>query len=91
MILDNGSTAEIKYPLDIEREVLEDLMDIEKAKYVLGLIKDGKVELKKIQTKLPSPFALNLLVQGHYDLMKMEDKIAFLKRMHEEVMKEIGK
>ena len=34
-------------------------------------------------------FATNLILQGHYDLMRMEDKIEFLKRIHKETMKEI--
>jgi len=76
---------------EARREVLEDLMDIEKAKLVLEWIKNGDVELEKINTKLPSPFAVNLVLQGYSDLLKMEDKINFLKRMHIEVMKEIGK
>ena len=69
---------------EARREVLEDLMDIDKTKQVLNWIKKGKVELKKINTKIASPFALNLILQGHYDLMKIEDKIDFLKRMHKE-------
>jgi hypothetical protein len=29
-----------------------------------------------------SPFALNLLLQSHADLIAVEDRINFLKRMH---------
>ena len=76
---------------EARREVLEDLMDIQRAEVVLQLIKEGRVDLEKINTKLPSPFALNLMLQGHYDLMRVEDKIEFLKRMHKEVMGEIVK
>jgi ATP-dependent Lhr-like helicase len=75
---------------EARREVLEDLMDIENAMQVITWIKNGRVQIEKIQTKLPSPFALNLMLQGHMDLMRIEDKINFLKRMHEEHMKEIG-
>ena len=74
---------------EARREVLEDLMDIKRAKEVLQSIKDKKVKLVQIKTKLPSPFATNLILQGHYDLLRMEDKINFLKRMHAEVMGEI--
>ncbi len=74
---------------EARREVLEDLMDIENARLILGRIKDGKVKIDKIHTKLPSPFALNLVLQGYSDLLKMEDKIEFMKRMHEEIVKEI--
>jgi len=75
---------------EARREVLEDLMDIENAKLVLDWIKDGKIKVEKINTNLPSPFALSLILQGYADLLKIEDKIAFLKRMHEEHLKEIG-
>ena len=66
-------------------------MDVENAKEVLTWIKNRKLEVKKITTKLPSPFALTLILQGHYDLLKIEDKIEFLKRMHAEHLKEIKK
>ena len=74
---------------EARREVLEDLMDINQAKQVLQWIKDNRVQLVKIQTKVPSPFALNLILQGHYDIMKIEDKIDFLKRMHKEHLSSI--
>jgi ATP-dependent Lhr-like helicase len=68
---------------EARREVLEDLMDINNAKQVLGLIKDGKIKVKIRDTKLPSPFSLNLILQGHADLIRIEDKQEFLRRMHE--------
>ena len=74
---------------EARREVLEDLMDIENTKLVLELIKDGKIKIDKVHTSLPSPFALNLVMQGYSDLLKIEDKLKFLKRMHEEIIKEI--
>ncbi len=75
---------------EARREVLEDLMDIENAKLVLDLIEQGRVKIERIKTNLPSPFAHNLILQGHVDLLKMEDKIEFLKRMHKAIMDEIG-
>lgn len=74
---------------EARREVLEDLMDIENAKLVLYWWKSGDVKIERVETNLPSPFAFNLILQGHVDLLKMEDRLKFLKRMHEEVMKEI--
>jgi ATP-dependent Lhr-like helicase len=74
---------------EAKREVLEDLMDIENAKKVIEMIKEKHVKVKIIETKLPSPFALNLILQGHADLIKIEDRQAFLKRMHELHIKEI--
>jgi len=68
---------------EAKREVMEDLMDIDNAKKIVGMIKDNLIEIKIVETHLPSPFALNLIMQGHTDLIKIEDKQAFLKRMHE--------
>ena len=75
---------------EARREVLEDLMDIENAKLILKNIKDGLIDVKIVETQLPSPFALGLIIQGHSDLIKIEDKQAFLKRMHELHVKAIG-
>lgn len=75
---------------EARREVFEDLMDIGNAKKVLGWIEEGKVKIKKIRTPIVSPFGLNLVIDGRSDLIKMEDKARFLKRMHELHMKVIG-
>jgi len=75
---------------EAKREVLEDLMDIENAKLVLKWINEGKVKIKIRETKLPSPFSLGLILQGHSDLIRIEDKQDFLKRMHALHLKEIG-
>jgi ATP-dependent Lhr-like helicase len=74
---------------EAKREVMEDLMDVEKAKFVLDMIKDGKLKLEITHKNLPSPFSFSLILQGKADLMKIEDKIEFLKRMHAAVMQEI--
>ncbi len=76
---------------EARREVLEDLMDIKNAEVVLGWIKQGRIKVERIHTRLPSPFALGLILQGYADLLKIEDKINFLKRMHEAHLKEIEK
>lgn len=68
---------------EARREVLEDLMDIESAKLVLEWIKEGRVKLKIRDVDIPSPFALGIIMQGQSDMIKIEDKQAFLKRMHE--------
>jgi ATP-dependent Lhr-like helicase len=74
---------------ETKREILEDLMDIENAKFILDLIHDGKIKVEQTSKELPSPFSLNLIIQGHADLMKIEDKIDFLKRMHEAIVNKI--
>lgn len=76
---------------EARREVLEDLMDINNAKLILEQIRDEKIEVKQVSTSVPSPFAFNLIVQGYTDIMKMEDKIEFVRRMHKMVLAKIGK
>lgn len=76
---------------EARREVMEDLMDIKNATQVLEWIKSGKVKIKIKDVHLPSPFALNLILQGHSDLIRVEDKQDFLKRMHELHVKEIAR
>ncbi len=75
---------------EARREVLDDLMDVRNATNVLEAVEKGFVKFEKIETKLPSPFAFNLVLQGYTDIMKMEDKIEFMKRMHREILREIG-
>ncbi len=90
-----GSVKKISHNFPIlkeaRREVLEDLMDLNNTKMVLDWINEGKIKIHKVETKLPSPFALSIVLEGYTDLLKMEDKINFLKRMHKAHLKEIGK
>jgi ATP-dependent Lhr-like helicase len=75
---------------EARREVFEDLMDVQNAEKVLRWIESGEVKIKKMNVPLVSPFGLQLIMQGRSDLIKMEDKAAFLKRMHELHLKVIG-
>ncbi|MFH1545483.1 MAG: ATP-dependent helicase [archaeon] len=74
---------------EARREVLEDLMDISNAEKVIEGIEKKLIKTKIIQTEIPSPFAFNLIIQGYADIMRIEDKLQFVKRMHEEIMKRI--
>ncbi len=76
---------------EARREVLEDLMDLDNAKKILEDIESEKIEIKEITTRIPSPFAFNLILQGYVDIMKIEDKVEFLRRMHTMVLAKIGK
>ncbi|MEK6861263.1 MAG: ATP-dependent helicase [Nanoarchaeota archaeon] len=75
---------------EARREVLEDLMDIENTKKVLEWTKENKIEIKQVNHEVPSPFAFSLITQGYSDVMRIEDKIEFIRRMHKEVMERIG-
>ncbi len=75
---------------EARREVLEDLMDIDNAKMIIKKIEDDEIKIKEIETSSPSPFAFNLASQGYSDVLKIEDKIEFLRRMHNRVLNKIG-
>ena len=75
---------------EARREVLEDLMDIATAKNILKAIEEKKIKVKNVQTDMPSPFSLKLVLEAHTDVLKIEDRMQFLRRMHERIMERIG-
>ena len=86
-LISNVRKISHEFPIlrEARREVLEDLMDIDNARVVLEWIKEGKVKIRFVETDIPSPFSLNLVMQGYSDLIKIEDKIEFLKRMYKAI------
>mgnify|MGYP001610628715 CR=1 FL=1 len=75
---------------EARREVLEDLMDIDNAVLVLEGIEKGNILIEELQTNIPSPFAFNLVTQGITDVMRIEDKVEFIRRMHNNVLAKIA-
>lgn len=71
------------------RECLVDVMDIENTKKVLSDIEKKNITLKEIETKVPAPFSLNLALQGYVDILRIEDKYEFLRRMHQRILAKI--
>lgn len=71
------------------REILQDVMDLKRAKLVLDWIKEGKLKISVIETKVPSPFAHNLIVLGEEDVILMRDKRRRLLELHEKIMEKI--
>jgi ATP-dependent helicase Lhr and Lhr-like helicase len=71
---------------EARREVLEDLMDYKHAQQIIDAVVEGSISVEDVATKTPSPFAFGLIVGGYSDVIKIEDKQEFLKRMHEQVM-----
>ena len=57
-------------------------MDVQGALEVFTNIENKKIKIKEVNTLIPSPFAMNLVMQGYSDILKMEDKQKFLQRMH---------
>lgn len=68
------------------REVMEDAMDVENAQRVLDEILRGEIEIVGRILPHPSPFAFHIVMQGRSDLIKYEDRHAFLQRMYRELM-----
>ena len=75
---------------EARREVMEDFMDVKNAKRVLKMIESGQLEIKQINTTIPSPFAFNLVAQCYLDVLKYEERIEFIRRMHQAIVTEIG-
>lgn len=76
-------TGEFPILREARREVLDDLMDLPNAKLIVKLIEEEKIKIKVVDVTIPSPFATNLIIQGHTDLIRIEDKQQFLRRLHE--------
>ena len=76
---------------EAKREVLEDLMDIHNTVEVLKAIESKKIKVDEISTTIPSPFAFNLVLEGYTDILKIDDRLEFLQRMHQMVLAKIGK
>lgn len=68
---------------EARREVVEDFMDVEHALEVVRGIEQKRIKTVLIRTPFVSPFGLNLYLQGKSDLLSLEDKLSFLKRMHQ--------
>ncbi|MFH0701029.1 MAG: ATP-dependent helicase [Candidatus Woesearchaeota archaeon] len=75
---------------EAKREVLEDLMDAPHAQWIIAQVTEGKIKVVEADNSLPSPFAFGLIMEGYSDVIKIEDKQAFLKRMHEIIMGKIS-
>jgi len=74
---------------EARREALEDYMDVNNALKVIELIANGQMEIKTINTVIPTPFAFNLVSQGYLDVLNQNDKAEFTKRMHKAVLEQI--
>ena len=71
------------------REALEDYMDVKNALKVIEMVNSGEMEIKTINTVIPSPFAFNLISQGYLDVLNQNDKGEFTKRMHQAILDQI--
>ena len=74
---------------EARREAMEDYMDIKNALKVISMIDSGEMEIKTINTVIPSPFAFNLVSQGYLDVLNQNDRGEFTKRMHQAILEQI--
>ncbi|MFA6461023.1 MAG: ATP-dependent helicase [Candidatus Woesearchaeota archaeon] len=75
---------------EARREVLEDMMDAEHTQWLIQKIIAQEIKVEEVPNPLPSPFAFGLIIEGYSDVIKIEDKQEFLRRMHEIVMAKIS-
>ena len=75
---------------EARREVLEDLMDCEHAQWVIAQVSQKNIIVEEVETTTPSPFAFALIAGGYSDVIKIEEKQEFLRRMHEQVLAQIA-
>ncbi len=71
------------------REILEDIMDIDRARLVLEQIRRGGLKIVEAKTDVPSPFAHNLIILGEADIILMEDRKKRLLELYNAVMERI--
>ena len=64
-------------------------MDVENALKVIEWVASEEMEIKTIDTVIPTPFAFNLVSQGYLDVLNQNDKAEFTKRMHKAVLDKI--
>ena len=74
---------------EARREALEDYMDVKNALKIIEWVASEDMEVKTINTVIPSPFAFNLISQGYLDVLNQNDKAEFTKRMHQAILDQI--
>lgn len=88
LLLQTIKEIDDEFPIlqEARREVLEDLMDIHKARLVL----EQNIPLEEVFHDVPSPFAFDMVLDSYTDLLRIEDRVEFLKRMHLLVLEKIA-
>jgi len=72
------------------REILEDIMDLPRAKEILKKIKEKEIEYELISTRIPSPFSHTLITFGEADVILMKDRRRKLKELHSAILKRLN-
>ncbi|MDR3062672.1 MAG: ATP-dependent helicase, partial [Methanobrevibacter sp.] len=74
---------------EAQRETIEDYMDYNNAKSILSKVKNGQIELKTINTLIPSPFALSLISKPYTSTLSSSDKEQFAIAMNKAILNQI--
>lgn len=68
-------------------EIMHDTMDIKHAEEVIKKIESGQIKINYSDySKIPSPFAHNIVLIGISDIILMEDRSALLRELHQQVL-----
>ena len=73
------------------REIMDDVMDLPRAKEILKKLKDGEIAYEIIETQVPSPFSHVMVTFGEADVVMMKDRRKHLRELHKHVMRQISK
>ncbi|WP_338599654.1 ATP-dependent helicase [Sulfolobus tengchongensis] len=69
------------------REILEDHMDIMRAKEILKKVNEGEIKIDTFgPTNVPSPFSHSIILKGHSDVVLAEDRRELMKKLHDRVI-----
>jgi|OSPMetMinimDraft_2_1075162.scaffolds.fasta_scaffold00187_2 ATP-dependent Lhr-like helicase len=69
------------------REILEDYMDIIRAREILRKVQEGEIKVSVFgPTNIPSPFSHSIIVKGHSDVVLAEDRRELMKKLHDKVI-----
>ncbi|MEM3227481.1 MAG: ATP-dependent helicase [Candidatus Micrarchaeaceae archaeon] len=92
MLLAAAEAIDPNFPVVSEtyREILYDMMDLDRTEEVLKRLREGSVKYKFIKTSVPSPFAHILLTFGEADVLSLKGKQKYLQYLHKMVIKKIG-
>lgn len=91
LLLNAVKQVDENFPIlkETRREIMQDAMNLNEAEIIINEINEGKRTVILKNVEFPSPFAFQLYSHGRTDVLKMEERIAFLKRMHEKILNEI--
>lgn len=71
-------------------EIMHDTLDIKHAEEVLSRISVGEITISYSDySKIPSPFAHNVVLIGVSDIILMEDRSALLRELHQQVLSKV--